>query len=581
MKKLLLTLLVALVAMSVNALTYTVTVPEGTYSCYIAGQMNGWTQQEMAKVDATHFTIHLPDATEGMLYKYCSGPAWDYCEVNADGTESSNRNYSSSDVVLRWVSVYAPITEMTYRVTVPEGTNSCYIVGQMNNWVFQPMTKVDATNYSITLPSSPVYPYKYCSGPAFMYSEVSADSTQIPNRTYSPPDVVARWGTVYVPLTDMTYNVTVPVGTNACYLIGQMTLDAQETGWTNFLPMTKVDATHFTLTLPSSPTLVYKYCSGPSWDCVEKDALGNWTLKNRAYAANDVVASWNYVPVAADYYLPLAVGNYTKLHTTSVSDGYCDRSFKYSFIRTQDIKGVTYFVEEGWEGEYKTGECTTEEAFRYMWLRKDEAGNILLGAYATTENAKGELSDNLDSALVLPVEMSLFPNEFLNENYYQIFQTEPGVVNTDSVISVNATVGTYTNCLQIRSIERKNDTIQMVEDSYYAYHVGLVSQNRIVGSHLFSDYIVNYVAGTPTGIKELAANTNSLTVYPNPATDGFYVDATDKTATVSVYNLSGMLMLAKQVSGKSYINIATLKQGAYIVKVADQSGTVVKKLVKK
>lgn len=60
----------------------------------------------------------------------------------------------------------------------------------------------------------------------------------------------------------------------------------------------------------------------------------------------------------ADYYLPLCVGNYTKLHTTSTSGNYCDRSTKYSFIKTENINGVPYFVEEGWEGEYPPGECT-------------------------------------------------------------------------------------------------------------------------------------------------------------------------------------------------------------------------------
>ena len=39
----------------------------------------------------------------------------------------------------------------------------------------------------------------------------------------------------------LTYNVTVPAGTEACWIVGDMT------GWSFKNRMTKVDATHFTL----------------------------------------------------------------------------------------------------------------------------------------------------------------------------------------------------------------------------------------------------------------------------------------------------------------------------------------------
>lgn len=52
---------------------------------------------------------------------------------------------------------------------------------------------------------------------------------------------------------------------------------------------------------------------------------------------------------AADYYLPLCLGNFTKLHTTSTTNGYCDRSTKYTYIKTENINGIPYFLEEGWK----------------------------------------------------------------------------------------------------------------------------------------------------------------------------------------------------------------------------------------
>ena len=85
--------------MSMSAVTYNVTVPAGTKACYIAGEMNGWSQVEMNKVDDTHYTLDIADATEAMPYKYCSGPGWAYVEKTADGGEVADRAYTPNDVV--------------------------------------------------------------------------------------------------------------------------------------------------------------------------------------------------------------------------------------------------------------------------------------------------------------------------------------------------------------------------------------------------------------------------------------------------------------------------------------------------
>lgn len=96
-------------ASGTSGLTYNVTVPAGTSACYIAGDMNGWTFTEMTKVNNTHFTITIEGATTDMTYKYCSGPAWDYVEKDAYGSEISARTYSTNDVVESWANIYQPL----------------------------------------------------------------------------------------------------------------------------------------------------------------------------------------------------------------------------------------------------------------------------------------------------------------------------------------------------------------------------------------------------------------------------------------------------------------------------------------
>ena len=96
-------------ASGTSGLTYNVTVPAGTSACYIAGDMNGWNFTEMTKVNNTHFTITIEGATTDMTYKYCSGPAWEYVEKDAYGSEISARTYSTNDVVESWANIYQPL----------------------------------------------------------------------------------------------------------------------------------------------------------------------------------------------------------------------------------------------------------------------------------------------------------------------------------------------------------------------------------------------------------------------------------------------------------------------------------------
>ena len=309
-----------------TGVTYNVTVPAGTKACYIAGEMNEWKHQEMTKVDETHYTITIATATATMKYKYCSGPDWAYVEMQADGTtDVQDRTYAANDVVEAWKAVYDPAGEnpgeepgddpvvdpetgVTYNVTVPAGTKACYIAGEMNTWSFTEMTKVDETHYTITIAeATTAMGYKYCSGPSWDYVEKTASGDEVANRIYSANDVVESWLAVYEPAgeepgddpvdpnpgddpvvdpeTGVTYNVTVPAGTKACYIAGEMNAWSQQ-------EMTKVDETHYTITIATATTAMkYKYCSGPSWDYVEKTAAGE-EVADRTYSANDVVESW-------------------------------------------------------------------------------------------------------------------------------------------------------------------------------------------------------------------------------------------------------------------------------------------------
>jgi hypothetical protein len=107
MKKVVLSLALLLIVALVKAqVTYTVTVPAGTSSCYIAGDFNNWSfTTEMTNAGNNTFTVTISGAITGQQYKYCCGPDWAYVEVQSDGNDISNRttiNTSVPDVVAKW-----------------------------------------------------------------------------------------------------------------------------------------------------------------------------------------------------------------------------------------------------------------------------------------------------------------------------------------------------------------------------------------------------------------------------------------------------------------------------------------------
>lgn len=124
-----------------TGVTYTVSVPEGTHGCFIAGEMNGWIPHEMKRLNATDYILSIQDANVSQPYKYLSGPTWDYVEKNAEGTDMSNRSYHEHDVVAKWAKVWNPSENIPPKVPS----------GKVERLFFK-SKYVDARNIDVWLP---------------------------------------------------------------------------------------------------------------------------------------------------------------------------------------------------------------------------------------------------------------------------------------------------------------------------------------------------------------------------------------------------------------------------------------------
>ena len=139
-----------------------------------------------------------------------------------------------------------PDGKLVYSVTVPAGTNACYIAGEMNGWSHAEMNKVDDTHYTLEIVgATQAMKYKYCSGPAWDYVEKTATGDELQDRTYSANDVVASWAAVYDP------NGTTPnPNPNAAYYVtGSAELVGADKAWSETaIAMTKNADNTFTHT---------------------------------------------------------------------------------------------------------------------------------------------------------------------------------------------------------------------------------------------------------------------------------------------------------------------------------------------
>jgi hypothetical protein len=233
----------------------------------------------------------------------------------------------------------ASAANVTFNVTVPAGTNACWIVGNFNGWNNndKKMTMVDATHYTITMDdttwgldkgvqvTTANIQYKYLSGGGdWAYVEKHANGDEIrANRVYTGTneyvdpngvnpsetaigtngvDVVAKWATVWADIPPLPLNVTidvlVPAGTIQCYIVGTFNNWAGPTAPVDSVKMVKI-ATNDDGTMifekkiftADANKLSYHFCSGPDWSYEQKTPTGDYKYPEIA----PIVTEWKKI----------------------------------------------------------------------------------------------------------------------------------------------------------------------------------------------------------------------------------------------------------------------------------------------
>lgn len=283
------------------ALTYKVVVPEGTLACFIAGDMNGWNpaMTRMTKVDATHFTIDLPDAKETDKYQYLSGPDWKYIEKTAEGNKVQDRTWSAEDVVAKWDNIFVlDERTVTIEALVPAEVEKLYIVGNFAAWqspdeaykMTLKETTAEGKVFEINVSSIDAFnmEFKFCAGHTWSYQQTEGTNFKYETAENTKSVVVEAFNAIFTEAKAGTFNfkVKVPEGTGRVFIQG----DFLKWNMNNALEGVKNADGTFSFTIPSEYVIEYRFYNKADWGFPEVNEEGNERPSRKAVYPADADA---------------------------------------------------------------------------------------------------------------------------------------------------------------------------------------------------------------------------------------------------------------------------------------------------
>ena len=398
-----------------------------TFDYYVVGEFNSWANPDPnhgMELDGAVYkaTVSLKSG-ENMLKvtngTWNDGGSWGYSDLGASYEEVSDANNQNNikislaadkditvifdattkKITFEGLTVY--VAPLTYNVTVPAGTEKCYIARSINGWAFEEMTKVDDTHYTITIAGAKESDtYKYTRGEGWEYVEVQADGSGVDNRTWTANDVVAKWADV------ITY---VLMGVNG--------------DWTTGIQLTKNSETEYmllgqTITRNNDKIKVVTLTNGTAtaW-CGNVDTYSDAIYENDWDDAGNIVLEDGIY----DFYFKVSEDKIYIDQTTLLRTGTNKYGTIYVPYTPASVSGATFYqvagkgTENGTAAVYLESVNTVEAGKPYIYER---TGNQVVkiefsGAKATNGGAvNGLVGTDATTTVVAPGHYLLYNNAF-------------------------------------------------------------------------------------------------------------------------------------------------------------------------
>ncbi len=232
---------------------------------------------------------------------------------------------------------------------------------------------------------------------------------------------------VFISAHSVTFNVTVPDGTKACFIAGDFN------GWDagNAVQMKSSGQNTFTLTLDdvteSDVSNGYKYLCGQDWAYVEKGASGEELSNRISVGTMDVVASWAKLYNPDIIETKLVVNGYTRIVKILLPTDYDSSDKSYPVVY---MTGVQSRYDNAGSDSDRGDDHMGDMSWNIPAIAKEtNAECIFVSMYGfVAENIPYEYADFMGSGasdeFIKGIEETLIP--YVNDNY----RTLEGAENT-------------------------------------------------------------------------------------------------------------------------------------------------------
>ncbi|MEI6852832.1 MAG: T9SS type A sorting domain-containing protein [Bacteroidota bacterium] len=135
-------------------------------------------------------------------------------------------------------------------------------------------------------------------------------------------------------------------------------------------------------------------------------------------------------------------------------------------------------------------------------------------------------------------------------------------------------------CLLIKTTDSSTVFTGIKDSTYYFYSIASDNVGHIESPPASYDLELKTI--DITGVSELGQK-NGYNIFPNPATETITIENISfiKTESIFIYNQQGQLILKRSMQdAKTSIDISSLSNGLYLIKISNLNGFVVKKFLK-
>ncbi|TRX39998.1 TIM-barrel domain-containing protein [Flavobacterium restrictum] len=255
-------------------------------------------------------------------------------------------------------------------------------------------------------------------------------------------------------------------------------------------------------------------------------------------------------------------------------------------------KWINYFTNE-----IVTGPTTKTVSANYNTM----PAYVKAGGIIPLKPYSDYVSQKTDDMLTIKVyagadgDFALYEDEGENLNYQQGSHaiTNISYLENQRKLTITAQQGNYTGAPQTRTYDivlyNATTPVQALLNGVALNNIapnsgqGWWVANTIVYVHLNESSVLEDKVISFDGTLSVAdqSNKQGINVYPNPVTNTLFFSTEMKGSNVSVYSLTGSLVLKQKMENNNGLDVSKLKTGTYLVSITKGGEKTVKKIVKK